>query len=764
MIRRLVHLQLLGPQQDLVSTVESLQRLGCAEVVAAPYRVAAGPSAEPRSTGTDPDAPGELLARVQRLLDLAPTDPATASAPQAPTAPTAANGSAATTGQTHAAQLSDLLDLRAAREPDLALLELEVDILRGRQAALEEERDRLAHYVEILGELEALVPELGTLSDAELEVLGLAMMALVLDDPAGMVVSLLDSQLRQEFGESYLLQSTGEGRSRGCLLVVPRDRLGEAESLVGSDQISQVSVPDTYAHLSLHLTVVRMRGRLAAVEGELTAVQTDLAAVWLRVLPSLHAAARALRVIGERDAAVNTAELTSRTFLLRCWAPADRRADLERQLNDAGLAGVTVIDAPSAEVPGPSPVELSGRAAWAPYRKMVGFLSWPSPGGFDPSGLLALALPFLFGVMVGDVVYGAALMGVGWWLRRRANGSRSGTGVLDDAGRVLMAGGAWAVVWGVLFGEALGSLGNTLGMPALWFYRGGPAALEPLLLFAVALGWSHIVLGLSIGLVTALRRGDRHRVLEAGGTLAVLLSLTGLIVAVVLDAPTWLVLATAVPALAGLVATSSAHGPLGALLGPLELIGTVGNVLVLPADRRGGAGLGLPGQRRQRTRHRATPADRTAGGHVPAPAEPRARRVQPDGAGPPAALRGVLQQVPRRRGPGLPAPRRPRPIPSSRSATRRPAPPCASEPRTPSTKGDTHGNRTHRPRRGPRRRTLSPGHRIRPSSHRRGRDGRDRREARARWPCHPPGRHPRDPGHPGLRGRGHDRAAPGRLR
>ena len=576
MIRRLVHLQLLGPQQDLVSTVESLQRLGCAEVVAAPYPVAAGPSVESRSTGTDPDAHGELLARVQRLLDLAPT---TTSAPQAPTASTTANGSPATTDQAHAAQLSDLLDLRAATEPDLALLELEVDILRGRQAALEEERDRLAHYIEILGELEALVPELGTLSDAELEVLGLAMMALVLDDPAGMVVSLLDAQLRQELGESYLLQSTGEGRSRGCLLVVSRDRLGEAESLVGSDQISQVSVPDTYAHLSLHMTVVRMRGRLAAVEGELTATQTDLAAVWLRVLPSLHAAARALRVIGERDAAVNTAELTSRTFLLRCWAPADRRADLERQLNGAGLAAVTVIDAPSAEVPGPSPVELSGRAAWAPYRKMVGFLSWPSPGGLDPSGLLALALPFLFGVMVGDIVYGAALMGLGWWLRRRANGSRSSTGVLEDAGRVLMAGGAWAVVWGVLFGEALGSLGNTLGMPALWFYRGGPAALEPLLLFAVALGWSHIVLGLSLGLVTALRRGDRHRVLEAGGTLAALLSLTGLVVALVLDAPTWLVLATAVPALAGLVASSSVHGPLGALLGPLELIGTVGNVL-----------------------------------------------------------------------------------------------------------------------------------------------------------------------------------------
>ena len=584
MIRRLVHLQLLGPQEDLISTVESLQRLGCAEVVAAPNPLA---SAEPRTTATDPDTPGELLARVQRLLDLAPTEPTALSAPRAPTVTTATNGSPAATGQTataqhsaqHSAQFSKEVDLRAATEPDLSLLELEVDILRGRQAALEEERDRLEHYVEILGELEALVPELGTLSDAELEVLGLAMMALVLDDPAGMVVSLLDAQLRLQFEASYLLQTTGEGRSLGCLLVVPRDRLGEAESLVGSDQISQVSVPDTYAHLSLHMTVVRMRGRLASVEGELAAAQSDLADVWLRVLPGLHVAARALRVIGERDAAVSAAELTSRTFLLRCWAPVERRADLMRQLADDDLGGVAVLDAPSSEVPGPSPVELSGRAAWAPYRRLVGFLSWPSPGGLDPSVLMALALPFLFGVMVGDVVYGAALLGLGWWLRRRVSGSHSSDSMLDDAGRVLMAGGAWAVIWGVLFGEALGSLGNTLGMPALWFYRGGPAALEPLLLFALALGWSHIVLGLSLGLYTALRRGDRHRVLEVGGTLVALLSLTGLVAAVMWGAPTWVVLTTALTALVGLVTTSSVHGPLGALLGPLELIGTVGNVL-----------------------------------------------------------------------------------------------------------------------------------------------------------------------------------------
>ena len=70
---------------------------------------------------------------------------------------------------------------------------------------------------------------------------------------------------------------------------------------------------------------------------------------------------------------------------------------------------------------------------------------------------------------------------------------------------MLMLGGGWTVLFGLLYGEALGSLGHSIGMPALWFYRGGPTALEPLLLFSLAIGLVHVVLGLLLGVWTAAR-------------------------------------------------------------------------------------------------------------------------------------------------------------------------------------------------------------------------------------------------------------------
>ena len=64
---------------------------------------------------------------------------------------------------------------------------------------------------------------------------------------------------------------------------------------------------------------------------------------------------------------------------------------------------------------------------------------------------------------------------------------------------MFVAGALWAIVFGFLFGEALGNVGHKLGLPALWFYRGGEDAVEPLLLFALAIGAVHVVLGQVLG-------------------------------------------------------------------------------------------------------------------------------------------------------------------------------------------------------------------------------------------------------------------------
>ena len=93
----------------------------------------------------------------------------------------------------------------------------------------------------------------------------------------------------------------------------------------------------------------------------------------------------------------------------------------------------------------------------------------------------------MFGAMVGDVGYGVLLLALAFVLRRSA---AMRTPALAGVTRILQLGAGWAIVFGVLYGELLGDLGSRLfgGDWALWRYRPAAEALEPLLLFAVAIG------------------------------------------------------------------------------------------------------------------------------------------------------------------------------------------------------------------------------------------------------------------------------------
>ena len=81
----------------------------------------------------------------------------------------------------------------------------------------------------------------------------------------------------------------------------------------------------------------------------------------------------------------------------------------------------------------------------------------------------------------------------------------------------------WSIVFGVLFGELFGDLGQrVVGDWALWRYRPAAETLEPLLLLAVAMGAAHVVLGLGLGAVEAIRFRERRELFDKLGVLLVL--------------------------------------------------------------------------------------------------------------------------------------------------------------------------------------------------------------------------------------------------
>jgi V/A-type H+-transporting ATPase subunit I len=279
----------------------------------------------------------------------------------------------------------------------------------------------------------------------------------------------------------------------------------------------------------------------------------------------------------ERLEAVAYTGATSRTFVVVGWTPRAQVPQLRREL-ERSAGGELVLEELSTPADAEPPVLMRNRSLAQPFEFLVRFLDLPRSGSLDPTMLMALILPVMVGVMVGDVVYGALLLGLSLLVRRRF-AARSAA--LRDLSRVFVAGALWAIVFGFLFGEALGDLGRRLGLPALWFYRGGPDAVEALLLFALAFGAAHVVLGQLLGLRQSAHARRPAELINRSGSLLALGGVFAL-AGVAADRVPGGALAPSAAAAAiavGLVLLIVGRGALGLVMGPLELIGTLGNIL-----------------------------------------------------------------------------------------------------------------------------------------------------------------------------------------
>jgi V/A-type H+-transporting ATPase subunit I len=130
---------------------------------------------------------------------------------------------------------------------------------------------------------------------------------------------------------------------------------------------------------------------------------------------------------------------------------------------------------------------------WArPFELFARLLGTPDRDEADPSRLLAVLVPLLFGYMFGDVGHGLVLLVAGLLLRRRW-----------PVVRILIANGAAALLFGLVFGSVFG---REDVIPALWVH---PLAQPlPVLLVPLAGGVVILVLGLMLNAVEAYWRGE----------------------------------------------------------------------------------------------------------------------------------------------------------------------------------------------------------------------------------------------------------------
>jgi V/A-type H+-transporting ATPase subunit I len=198
----------------------------------------------------------------------------------------------------------------------------------------------------------------------------------------------------------------------------------------------------------------------------------------------------------------------------------------------------------------------------------------PKYSDIDPSTLVAIFMPLFFGMMVGDAGYGVLMFLLSIIMLRKPI-----KGLIGDFLKALRIGSIWTVLFGVLYGEYFGSLGEKIGLKPLWFSRSAPSSITTLMIMALTVGVTHILLGLMIGVWNALVHRSRSEAFERLGMAIGLVGIVFLAASLTTNLPHgytilgWIILAV------GLVTLALSLGKIGFFLGPIEFVGVIGNIL-----------------------------------------------------------------------------------------------------------------------------------------------------------------------------------------
>ena len=213
-------------------------------------------------------------------------------------------------------------------------------------------------------------------------------------------------------------------------------------------------------------------------------------------LEALHARHELTRALGDADRLqwvirnVRALESGDLFCWITGWTSDFDGARLGAALERSGARALLHFPPPAPRRQGAA---AARQPAWArPFEIFSRALGMPSRNEADPSVLLALAVPLMFGYMFGDVGQGLVIAAAGFALRKRF-----------PIARLFIAGGLAAAVFGLLFGSVF-SMHDAF--PPLWI----EPLDDPLTILLVPLvgGAALLTVGLALNALEAWWRGE----------------------------------------------------------------------------------------------------------------------------------------------------------------------------------------------------------------------------------------------------------------
>lgn len=441
-------------------------------------------------------------------------------------------------------------------------------ILHGRDLhcrldALRKEQAELGHYMIFLKALSSLIGSAEETPD--LDYIGLTIRE------HGMVDRLRDAISRITDWKFGLMTSNADDGTLVGLITVEKSISERIKKSLSDERIPELSFPASFSGLTFPEKVVFVKKRTEEVYSEIGRIEMDLgrlAAQWLPIyLRVKEWAEDRLSLLTTTASAYET----RMCFFINGWMPFRDLQGLRKHLDSAFGSRVVLEEKEMKEADlDRVPIVLTNPSYFKPFELFTSLLPLPAYTSYDPTPFIGIFFPVFFGMILGDAGYGLVLGIIAIVLLKRYRKRQT----VRDGAKILAVSSLYAIFFGLLYGEFFGDLPQRLfGIEPLCIER--RTAIIPMLCFSVAIGVAHVVLGLILGAVTALKRKDKREVLYRLVTIVVILCILAVVASFSGLFPSLLIR----PVIIVILFLTPLLFFAGGLLAPLELLKSIGNII-----------------------------------------------------------------------------------------------------------------------------------------------------------------------------------------
>jgi V/A-type H+-transporting ATPase subunit I len=449
-------------------------------------------------------------------------------------------------------------------------LELTTRDLTVKKSDLEFTLTAQDRYEKIIEKIQPLEKQLPVLEGFEITVL---LIQKEFRDVLDVIRNILAEITKKQF---EIISADVDEATIATVIVFNKKYSEPVHSFIFSQNVNEVRLPPEYLgkpfKVILEMIAERRKGSLEEMH-LIDEKMLKLSGEWYQELAVLK---KVLEERNEEAGVYNKFGQTEFTFVILGWIPNKFLERTKEALKNAFGSRVIVNELEvSPESMDEAPTFYDNPAFIKPFEFLMQVISLPKYSEVDPSPILALFLPIFFGLMVGDIGYGAIILVFAFVMKKRYKLYLW----LQHMMNILIISSIPSIIFGVFYGEFFGDFGEKMGWIHPVHFLGITwnrlDAMIPMLGLAIAVGVFHVFLGLSLGIVNALAKKSKKHAIEKAGMIIVisgLLLVIGAAVKMVPEILLWPGIVLIVIALPLII-----YG--GGSRGTFEIMTTVGNIL-----------------------------------------------------------------------------------------------------------------------------------------------------------------------------------------